>query len=1215
MKKILSIVASALMMILMLSVSQVMAQRTTIAGWTFPTTTNPNAMPAECGEGTLYADGTHGSSEWAVVTAGTNAGIYFANNGAAPLAALCDVTTATKDITFIGSANNGNSAVFVVSTLNMMDIQISFNERGSGTGFVTETWSHSVDGVNFVEDTVLTGMNSGTNATYPQRIMTIEFPTDANNQSEVYIKVTFDGASGTGGNNRLDNIEISGVSDLPITAQPQFSQLPGNYCNAFEVDITCATDGASIYYTLDGTTPSDVNGTLYTAPVTINATSTLSAIAYADGLDVSAVRTADYVLPTEVSTISEFKNDAEHTYFKLTGDLTVSHQTGSYIFITDATAATCIYGSGMPTFTNGDVISGGVCGVKSPYYGMIEIANAEFLNPTPTQGTAVEPIEVTIAELNANFADYDCKLVTVTNATFQNNGSFTNSSNSTVSLTQGSDEIFASNQLRVLDGYSVPSGLCSVTGFAIPHDDQHRLAPRGQYDIVPMIADVNITYPAYGQVYEQNEVLNPAFTYNYFNFENGSMIHVELTLNGESVLDTYLHDADEVAAHQSADLMDYLPEIGDCQYIVSLVTSDNAVLATDTTIFLLTTTYVAIETSETALSFEATNETHTFTVSAFNLAEAIAITVDNAAFDVTPATLPANANAAEVTVTFVGEASASGTVTLTSGDVVATVALNAVIPIDEVIYTVGFEEDEDFTATNVYNNATIRYDGPEDQQWGSYYGTVSTTSPIDGAQSMQMRWYTSSPDVMGYAFTNFNLHNVTKVEFTAKYRNQHVNLRVSRSLDGGATYGADSVYVLTTNPQDFTYFVSDSGQYYSVRLKFQIELDAEDIPSNTAHCTFDRVSVYGVTGLEPSVVDDPVISEPSNSYINPITVTLTCATEGATIYYTTDGTTPDETSMQYYNPFVIDSTCTLKARAFKGGMDPSNVAFAEYTFPTAVATIADFKAAGAVAAGTYRITGSVTFVYRNGRRIFIEDATGGLLVYDNTTPVVTRTYNEGDVISGGIVGTYSLYNGLNEMVPVADWAAAFGTATVAPVLVDIQQLSANFAEYESRLVRVNNVTFPDGLEFTTEEATEVVVTDETGSAMFRNQFKTLDTTLAAGANADVIGFASIYMPADEPTYQILPRTNADIIEIVGIDEAEMLGVSLYPNPTTGLVNVSFEAANACEVQICDMFGRILSNSKLVGEQQLDFSAYAPGMYIVRFTTTDGRTAVVKVTRR
>ena len=168
-------------------------------------------------------------------------------------------------------------------------------------------------------------------------------------------------------------------------------------------------------------------------------------------------------------------------------------------------------------------------------------------------------------------------------------------------------------------------------------------------------------------------------------------------------------------------------------------------------------------------------------------------------------------------------------------------------PIDEVVYTVGFEEDEDFTASNVYNNTTIRYDGPEDQQWGSYYGTVSTTTSIDGAQSMQMRWYPSSPDNLGYAFTDFNLYNVTKVEFSARYYNQHLNLRVSRSLDGGATYGAESVYVLTTDPQDFTYFVSGSGHYYSVRLKFQIELDTENIPNSTSRLIFDRVRVYSTT--------------------------------------------------------------------------------------------------------------------------------------------------------------------------------------------------------------------------------------------------------------------------------------------------------------------------------------------------------------------------------
>ena len=1204
---------SVLMMALMLCVLPSKAQRETIAGWTFPTTTNPNAMPAECGEGTLYADGTHGSSEWAVVTSGTNAGIYFGNGGTAPATSLCEVTTAGKSITFVGSDHNGDCAVFVVSTQDMVDIQVSFNHRGSSTGFTTQTWSHSLDGVNFVDDTVMTGMNSGTNTTFAV-VRSFTLASDVNNQSEVYIKVTFDGASGTGGNNRLDNIEISGVSDLPITALPQFSQLAGNYCNAFEVEITCATEGASIYYTLDGTTPDNETGTLYTAPITIDATTTLSAIAYADGLDVSAVKTANYVLAIVVNTISEFKV-SEDTYFKLAGDMTVSHQTGSYLFVQDADAATCIYGSGLPTFTNGDVITGGVCGVKSPYYGMIELASAEFLNPTPTPGVPVEPIELTMAELNANFAQYESRMVTVTGAHFQANGSFSNSSNSYVELMQGTETVLASNQLRSLDGYAVPSGMCSVTGFAIPHDDQHRLAPRGTYDIVPMVANVVINNPGYGDVYEQGTQVLPDFTVSYFTFDNDAMIHAELLFGGEAVVDAYIHDDAELAAHTGTDLLASLTDFGEYTYVVTLLDANSTVLATDTSIFSYMAAYIAIETSETALEFSETNETHTFTVSAFHLAGDITLSVDDASFEVSPLTLPADAQNAEVTVTFTGTASANGTIILTSGDVVATVALNAVIPIDEVIYTVGFEEDEDFTASSVYNNTTIRYDGPEDQQWGSYYGTVSTNYAIDDAQSMQMRWYTSAPDALGYAFTNFNLHNVTKVEFAAKYRVQPLNVRVSRSLDGGATYGADSVYTLSTTAQDFTYFVSDSGQYYSVRLKFQVELVEDATPTNTSHVTFDRVRVYGVTGLEPSVVDDPVISEPSNSYINPITVTLTCATDGATIYYTTDGTTPDETSMQYYNPFVIDSTCTLKARAFKGGMDPSNVAFAEYTFPTAVATIADFKAAGALAAGTYRITGSVTFVYRNGRRIFIEDATGGLLVYDYTTPVITRTYNEGDVISGGIVGTYSLYNGLNELVPVADWAAAFGTAAVNPVLVDIQLLTSNFAEYESRLVRINDVNFPDGLEFTTDETTEVVMNDETGSATFRNQFKTLDTTLAAGANASVMGFASIYMPDDEPTYQILPRTNADILEIVGIDEAELLGVNVYPNPTTGLVVVRCDAAT-CEAQVCDLYGRVLTRSQLSSEEAvLDFGSYASGIYMVRFITTDGRTAVVKVTRR
>lgn len=48
-------------------------------------------------------------------------------------------------------------------------------------------------------------------------------------------------------------------------------------------------------------------------------------------------------------------------------------------------------------------------------------------------------------------------------------------------------------------------------------------------------------------------------------------------------------------------------------------------------------------------------------------------------------------------------------------------------------------------------------------------------------------------------------------------------------------------------------------------------------------------------------------------------VKLSCDTEGATIYYTTNGTTPDKNDHRYTSKFVVDSNTTVKAVAYKGG--------------------------------------------------------------------------------------------------------------------------------------------------------------------------------------------------------------------------------------------------------------------------------------------------------
>lgn len=70
------------------------------------------------------------------------------------------------------------------------------------------------------------------------------------------------------------------------------------------------------------------------------------------------------------------------------------------------------------------------------------------------------------------------------------------------------------------------------------------------------------------------------------------------------------------------------------------------------------------------------------------------------------------------------------------------------------------------------------------------------------------------------------------------------------------------------------------------------------------------------------------VATPAISCSNSV-VTITCATEGATIHYTTDGSTPTAESTAYSEPIAITETTTFKAIAVKSGMLNSAVASQE----------------------------------------------------------------------------------------------------------------------------------------------------------------------------------------------------------------------------------------------------------------------------------------------
>lgn len=82
-----------------------------------------------------------------------------------------------------------------------------------------------------------------------------------------------------------------------VVATPVLVPATENFLNSVSVTITCATVGASIYYTTDGSTPSS-GSTLYTGPISVSATTTIKAIAELTGYVNSAVASEVYTLVT-----------------------------------------------------------------------------------------------------------------------------------------------------------------------------------------------------------------------------------------------------------------------------------------------------------------------------------------------------------------------------------------------------------------------------------------------------------------------------------------------------------------------------------------------------------------------------------------------------------------------------------------------------------------------------------------------------------------------------------------------------------------------------------------------------------------------------------------------------------------------------------------------------------------------------------------------------
>ncbi len=222
-------------------------------------------------------------------------------------------------------------------------------------------------------------------------------------------------------------------------------------------------------------------------------------------------------------------------------------------------------------------------------------------------------------------------------------------------------------------------------------------------------------------------------------------------------------------------------------------------------------------------------------------------------------------------------------------------------------------------------------------------------------------------------------------------------------------------------------------------------------------------------------VATPEFDEVTGTYYEDQLVGITCTTSGATIYYTTDGTTPAANNGTEYdgNGVEITETTTLKAIAIKNSVS-SEVATATYTIihPLTIA------AARTQATGSVTTRGVVTYV--SGKNAYIQDATAAICVYGNSN--WSNIIVGDDIVVSGTLDTYANGGNLLEIKNPSVTKISSGnpkpyvTKTVAEINTD------NFSELQGMFVQIVKAIYDYYNDKVSQNSNEINVYGTMGDA-------------------------------------------------------------------------------------------------------------------------------------
>ena len=855
--------------------------------------------------------------------------------------------------------------------------------------------------------------------------------------------------------------------DGGLTQPPQFSVPAGTYSSTQTVTLTDMTPGAVMYYTTDGSAPT-TSSTQYSAPITVSATETLNALAVASGYSNSTIASATYTIQP-VATAPVFSLP------------TGTYDSGQTVTITDAVSGATIYYT-----TNGST-------------------------PTTSSNTYTGPISVGATEtLSALAAAPNYTNSAVTTAVYTIAGP---TAAPTFSIPGGT--YTGSQSVQILDATSGATIHFTVDG------------------TTPSVASTNYTGPI---TVNKSETLQAMATSN--NATASAVTSATYTIVSPTAQPTFSLPAGGYGDAQTVRISD--ATAGATIYF----TVDGT---TPTEVSVKYTGPITVSKSETVSAIAMASKLAPSAVTTANYT--IAGTIAKPTFSI-----PSGNYAGPQTVT-ISEATAGTTIYFTTSGKTPTASsikyegpftVRKSMTVQAI--AVGGQQASSPVATANYTIET-QAAHPTFSLRGGRYASAQTVSLSDATEGATIFFTTSgnTPTIQSTRYVGPFIVSrsmmVQAIAIAGGYSDSSVTTEnydietpatePTLSLRSGRYAGTQTVTISDATAGASIYFTTDGNTPTDHSTRYTGPFNVSKTMTVKATAIADGYLSSTVVTAKYAIelpAAEPTFSLKSGTYSSTQTVTLTDATPGATIYFTTNGKTPTNGSTRYVGPFQVSDTLTVRA-----------IAVAEGTVASPVAT-ATFAIELPAAAPTFSTRGGR---YEKTLTLTISDKTPGAAIYFSTngkTPTNASTRYD---------GPFEVNRSMTiRAVAYAERHVASTEASASFAIV-LQAAQPAFSVRSGTYGNTQRVALDDATPGATIYFTVNGKTPTTSSTRYAGSFEvTKSMTVRAIAVAEGHVFSNvakasytIVKPTAEPTFNLKSGTY-DSIRTVSLDDATA-GASIY----------------------------------------------------------------------